>query len=96
MRKIVDTIIPFNEYWIQATKFDMSIYGSSDVALSYMLKKYFNIDLTHCDYMFSQSPQHYMTNFNLYDYDVLNAINKPVSFHYISPTDMKSIYNSYK
>lgn len=96
MRKIVDTIIPFNEYWLHSTRFDMSIYGSSDVALSYMLKKYFNISLTHCDYLFSQSPQHYMTNFNLYDYNVLKAINKPVSFHYVSPKDMKSIYESYK
>lgn len=93
MKKIHPLIEDFNNEWTTLSK---KYYGCSDVAISYMIKKYFNIDVTHVPYMFSQSPTHYKETYSTYNYNVLEYIKTPMSFHYIKPNEMKKIYEEYE
>jgi hypothetical protein len=93
MKKCYDVIDDFNQLWTQNAG---SCYPFSDVAISYMIHKYFNIEPTHSSYMFSQNPLHYESESHLYDYDVRLLIKTPMTFHYIGPVEMSDIYEKYK
>ena len=98
IKKCYPIIDEFNDHW---SKISNSNYPYSDMAISYMLKKYFNIDLTNLFYMFSQPPEHYNTSnaiqyYNDYSQNIEELIKTPISFHYIKPKDMKNIYEKYK
>jgi len=96
MSKIYNHIDQFDKEWTDKMGFGTHEYGCSDLALSYMIKKYCGVNLTHCDFMFSQPPQHYINDHLEYDYDVLNNINSAFTFHYIKPDEMETIYEKYK
>lgn len=98
MKKCYNIIDEFNNLWV---KISGSKYGCSDVALSYMIKKYFNIDVTHILYMLSQSPTHYDDENNKmwydhYPVDISELLKNPMSLHYIKPSEMNDIYNQYR
>ena len=104
MKKCFDVIDEFNEYWENISNGN---YGCSDVALSLMVKKYFNIDPIESKYMFSQHPEHYIDI--MYNEDSKNRIwykseesrnfepfiKNAISFHYIKPDEMEFIYEKY-
>jgi hypothetical protein len=101
MHKCYNIIDEFNKNW---TNISNHHYGCSDVALSYMLKLYFNIDVTGSYHMLSQNPKHYEgaitgdENAKWYvDYPVSleDAIKTPISLHYIKPENMEEIYIKY-
>lgn len=88
MKKIYNILDEFNEEWLnsyQNGRLVESCYACGDVAISYLVKKYFNINLSHVDGMYSQSPGFYP-----------NLVNNPLSFHYIQPNEMKSVYEKFK
>ena len=88
MRKIYPLIDEFNIEWNNLSKngqLHANCYGCGDIAMAYMTKKYFNLDLSHVDGMYSQPPHAYT-----------NIVKKPISFHYISPHEMDEIYKKYK
>ena len=88
MRKIYPLIDEFNIEWNNLSKngqLHANCYGCGDIAMAYMTKKYFNLDLSHVDGMYSQPPHSYT-----------NIVKKPISFHYISPHEMDEIYKKYK
>jgi hypothetical protein len=93
MSKLYQHIEQFNIEWKSISG---HYYGSSDLALSYMTKKYCGVDLTHSNYMFSQPPTHYELERDMYDYDVVECGKNPLSYHYIKPDEMKEIYDRYK
>jgi len=96
MSKLYNFIDTFDVEWTKMMGFGTHNYGCSDLALSYMIKKYCGVNLTHSDYMFSQPPLHYISDHDEYDYDVLNNIKSAMSFHYIKPDEMETIYEEYK
>jgi hypothetical protein len=102
MKKTYEKIDQFNLHWRSVSG---SNYPYSDVAISYMLKKYFNIDYTFIPQLLSQSPKHYEgaiqgdINAQWYvDYPISlsECLKKPMSFHYIKPNEMQSVYEKYK
>lgn len=98
MSKCYKIIDEFNLLWTENSK---QYYGCSDVALSYMIKKYFDIDLIHNPYMLSQNPDHYKNENNHhwyrdYSINILEILKTPLSLHYINPQDMEKIYKEYK
>jgi hypothetical protein len=83
INKITDN---FNEEWLNLYHNGLlpeSCYACGDISMSYLVKKYFDVNLTHCDRMFSQNPSFYQN------------IQNPLSFHYISAHEMQSIYDKY-
>jgi hypothetical protein len=77
------------------------VYGCADVALAYMIKKYFNVDVTHILNMTGQSPQHLMDpknwgGFKNFGITALEVLKSPISLHYIKYSDMSDIYEKYK
>ena len=102
MCKCYNIIDEFNKKW---TDVSGSVYGCSDVALAYMIKLYFNIDVTNSYYMCSQSPEHYEGAANgdenskwylNYPVSLLEILKNPISLHYIKPEKMNEIYQKYK
>lgn len=98
MKKCYPIIDEFNELW---SNISGSNYGCADVGISYMIKKYFNIEMTHILSMLSQSPEHYLDESSHFWYKnyitpVTELIKDPMSLHYIKPTRMKEIYESFK
>jgi len=101
MKKCYYIIDQFNKKW---NNISGSNYGCSDVALSYMLKLYFDIEVTHSPYMLSQNIEHYQgaimgdENSKWYlDFPISlsEAIKSPISLHYIKPEKMEEIYKKY-
>jgi hypothetical protein len=102
MKKCYEVIDEFNINW---QKISGNSYPFSDVAISYMIKKYFNIEITFVPYILSQPPSHYESALNG-DHNQKYYIDRPVSleecmknpmsFHYIKPQDMIYIYEKYK
>lgn len=102
MKKCYDKIDEFNEFW---TKTSGHNYPYSDVAFAYMVYKYFKIEVIHVPYILSQSPEHYedaisggegakwYINFPI---PLKDALESPMSFHYIKPDKMESVYQKYK
>lgn len=102
MKKSYGIIDEFNTHW---TNISGSCYSYSDVALPYMMKKYFGIETTFEPNILSQPPRHYIgaiggdENAKWYtDYPISleEAISNPISFHYIKPFEMEEIYKKYK
>jgi hypothetical protein len=100
LKLIYPKIDMFNDFW-----YNLSVsgrlpvpYAISDIAIGYMLKLYFNIDPIHTSGMFSQNPDKYTkeNNFcNLPETDI-KCLDKPLSYHYIKPDDMKNVYLKFK
>ena len=104
MRKCYPIISDYMNEWYDKT-YDITSRYCADICISYMLKKHFNIDVTHNYYMLSQPPIHYENavkgdeNTKWYiNYEIpLNEILKsPISLHYIKPAEMNEIYLKYK
>lgn len=98
MKKCVTVIDEFNEFWKNTSG---SNYGCADVGISYMLKKYFSVDITPVLYLLSQPPEHYLDESNHkwyadYEISVEQLVKTPMSLHYIKPSRMHEIYNLYK
>lgn len=102
MKKCYGIIEEFNSTW---TNISGSCYPYSDVALPYMIKKYFGVDATFEPYLLSQPPSHYIGALNgdenakwYVDYPISlkEALSEPISFHYIKPSEMEEIYQKYK
>jgi len=104
MRKIYSSIDEFNIFW---KNFSGPNYPYSDVAISYLIKKIANVDITYNPKMFSQNLEHYQNVLNNPDdpnriwYDekklkiLSENINTPMSFHYVKPQDMENIYKMF-
>jgi len=102
MKKCYDKIDEFNQFWQQTSGHN---YPYSDVAFAYMIYKYFKIEVVHIPYILSQNPEHYeeailggesakgYTNFPI---PLKEALESPMSFHYISPDRMNLVYQKYK
>jgi len=91
MKKIYPFIDEFNEHWrnlnlITETTSNNISYPHGDVAIVYMVKKFFGVDSTHLDGLHSQNPDKYKDDDNYL----------PLTFHYICPEEMKKIYEKYK
>lgn len=87
MKKIYPLIDSFNEEWINNYRngnLFQNCYACGDIAMSFFLKKHLGVNLTHVDGLYSQPPSFYK-----------KVIDNPISFHYIKPHEMKSIYNSF-
>lgn len=96
MKKIYPLIDEYNSLWIKISQHPI-YYEWSDVALSYMIKYYFNLEPNFLNGMFSQPPSHYINNLNnLFKPNTIDDIYTPLSFHYIKPIEMKDVYNKYK
>ena len=102
MRKCYKIIDEFNNHWSEISG---GVYPFSDVAIAYMIKKYFNIELTSCPYILSQPPNHYEGAINgdenakwYVDHPIplSECLKRPLSFHYIKPEQMNEIYQKYK
>jgi len=98
MKKCYPVIEEFNQLW---SNISGSNYGCADVGISYMMKKYFDIEMIHVFSMLSQSPDHYLdeTNHDWYkDYlvPITELVKEPMSLHYIKPLQMKEVYESFK
>ena len=104
MKKCSEIIDEFNEHW---TALSSRSYGCSDVALSLMVKRYFGVNPTESKYMFGQHPKFYEDIMHNEDsknriwYNTEESRNfapfmaDAVSFHYIKPDEMESIYKKY-
>jgi len=103
MKKCYGIIDEFNSMWIEKSGY---CYPYSDVALPYMLKIYFGIDITFEPRMLSQTPSHYKAAISgeesikrwYVDYPISleEVLENPISFHYIKPAEMSVVYESYK
>lgn len=105
MSKIYKYFDEFNSYW---TNFSGSNYPFSDVAISYMIKKYTDVDIINNSRMFSQNITFYENILNnpndpnriWYSQDYLMSlsdnINNPMSFHYVKPNEMEKLYKRFK
>lgn len=104
MKKCYQIIDEFNIYW---EKIAIGYYyGCADVAISLMIKKYFNISAISNPFMFSQNPSFYeklISDKNSSDRqyyvnipEIQENIKTPISLHYVKPVEMKSIYDKYK
>lgn len=88
MKKIYPLIDEFNEEWLRlynSGNLVQNCYACGDVALSYMVAKYLDIRLTNVDGMYSQNPIFYS-----------DIVDKPLTFHYIKPFEMQTLYDKYK
>ena len=86
MKKIYPLIDEFNIKWLElytTGNLPESCYACGDVAISFLVKKYFDLKLTHCNKMFSQNPSFY------------GDVSEPLSFHYIKPHEMETIYKRF-
>jgi hypothetical protein len=93
MKKCYDVIDDFNKLWIEKSGY---AYPYSDVAIAYMISKYFGIEVTHLFHMFGQHPTHYESQSHIYDYDVKLYVKTPMTLHYIKAEEMQNIYEKYK
>jgi len=100
MKKIYPKILEFNNLWYNLSKSHLLPvpYGTADIAITYMIKLYFNIDVIHVAGMFSQHPNSYNDQNNYLDIKLEDKerLNSPLSFHYIKPNEMQIIYDRYK
>jgi len=101
MRKLYNLIDDFNLYWYNlcANKQvpDHIKYAHGDVAIAYMVKKYFNVNVSHLNGLFAHPPEFYCRG-GVPDYvekSSLRYVNKPLSYHYIKPHNMKSVYKKF-
>jgi hypothetical protein len=100
MGKIYNLIDNFNEHWNSLHMrgyFPAHIqYAHGDVAMAYMLKKNYNLDVTHLDGLFPNPPEFYMGDIPDYiERSTLKYLNEPLSYHYIKPDDMKRVYEKF-
>jgi hypothetical protein len=87
MKKIYPLIDDFNKEWLnyyRSGKLPESCYACGDVALSFLVKKYFDLKLSHVEGMYSQNPNFYPS-----------IVENPLTFHYIPAHEMLSIYDKY-
>lgn len=88
MKKIYPLIDEFNKEWLrlyESGNLLENCYACGDAALSFMVAKYFDIKLTNVDGMYSQNPIFYS-----------DIVDKPLTFHYIKPFEMQTLYDKYK
>lgn len=99
MKKIYPFIDEFNIFWpsiSQPTIPNSTVsIGWSDVAISYMIKKYFDLEPTFMPGMFSQHPNHYIRSNNFNGTNSMENLKTPLSYHYINPNEMQQIFNAY-
>ena len=87
----------FNIYWYnksQAGELSNVDYSSSDTALSYMVKKYFNIDFTPISLLFGD-----VAALNEWESQQVNPLpyeDKPIALHYIKAERMAEYYQKYQ
>jgi hypothetical protein len=105
MKLIYPYFDEFNKYWIEKAGTNLPY---SDVAISYMIKKYTNIDLTYNNTMFSQNLSFYENLINnpsdpnriWYDDvrldSIIQGLKNPMSFHYVLPDEMDQLYKKFK
>jgi len=96
MKKCYSIIDEFNDHWLKIS----GATWHGDIAISYMLKKYFDINCTHLIYLLSQPPSHFEDPSNHHWYahypiSILEVIKSPMVFHYIKPNEMFDIYEKY-
>jgi hypothetical protein len=86
MREIFEFLDDFNVIWYNLYKSRRINYpyGASDIALSFMLKKYFDCNLQRIDGLYTSHPR---------DYDF--EIKKPITLHYIKPYEMSDVFKKY-
>jgi hypothetical protein len=97
MKKIIPIIDKFNIEWYnksQSGKLNGIDYSQSDLALSFMIKKYFNIDFTSIPLLFG--------DVSIFD-DLVAKKNNfisqedfPVGLHYVKASRMDYYYQKYK
>jgi hypothetical protein len=97
MKKCYPILDEFNDEW---KRISGGNYGCADVGIAYMIKKYFNVDVTHVLSMLSQNPSHYENPENDiwyrdYPSHVSDLVKSPMSLHYIRPNEMEYIYKKY-
>lgn len=99
MKKTYSVIDEFNKHWLEISQPIIPTSNVSrdwsDVAISYLVKKHFNVDSTHMPGMFSQRPDHYQIQTNFNGINSFENLKTPLSFHYIRPNEMKKIYDEY-
>lgn len=102
MKKCHGIIDEFNSHWKKISGYN---YPYSDVALPYMVKLYFGVDVTFIPNILSQRPEHYesalqgadhMKHYKNYPISLDEALSNPISFHYIEPFEMEETYKKYK
>lgn len=90
MKKIYPKIEEFNKHWIEITspvcEGSNVSYDWADVAIAYIVKKYTGVDPTYTTGMYSQHPEFYKEE----------IMFKPLSFHYIKPSEMERIYQEFR
>lgn len=101
MAKLYSIIDDFNAHWNDLYingYFPIQVqYAHGDVAMCYMLKKYFNMEAVHLNGMFHQSPEYYLSpELSEYEMGSVKYINEPLSYHYIKPHEMKVVYDKFK
>jgi len=97
MKKIIPMIDEFNIEWFnksQAGKLNGIDYSQSDLAISFMIKKYFNINFTQIPFLFG--------DVSIFDeleskkeLDIM-VKEKPIGLHYVKASRMNDYYKKYK
>ncbi len=107
MKKIYPKIDEFNAHWRNITNpttyFSNVSYDWADIAIAYIVKKYTNVDATNVLGMYSQNPSFY-DEYNIQEgikyggleIDNVGHLKNPISFHYIKPDEMKSVYEKFR
>lgn len=97
MKKIMAIMDDFNIYWYnksQTGELSNVDYSSSDTALSYMVKKYFNIDFTPIRLLFGD-----VAALNEWESQQVHPVldeNKPIALHYIKAERIAEYYQKYQ
>ncbi len=97
MKKVYPIIDEFNIEWYnksQSGKLNGIDYSQSDLAISFMIKKYFNINFTPMRLLFGD-----VKNFDeivLKNDCTIPNEEKPIALHYVKATRMDDYYQKYK
>jgi hypothetical protein len=97
MKKVFSIIDEFNIEWYnksQSGKLNGIDYSQSDLAISFMIKKYFNINFTPMRLLFGD-----VKNFDdlvLNNDFTFSNEDKPIALHYVKASRMDDYYQKYK
>jgi hypothetical protein len=97
MKKVFPIIDEFNIEWYnksQSGKLNGIDYSQSDLAISFMIKKYFNINFTPMRLLFGD-----VKNFDeiiLKNDCTISNEDKPIALHYVKASRMNDYYQKYK
>lgn len=97
MKKIIPLMDDFNIYWYnksQSKQLNNVDYSSSDSALSFMVKKYFNIDFTPMRLLFGDVAA--LTVWESKQIEPVLNEDKPIALHYIKADRMADFYQKYQ